>query len=283
MNVMERIRKRHSVRSYDQQEVSVGIREKLQQLFQEHSRGPFETVVRFALLDLGSVSPAELRSLGTYGMIRGARLYILGAVKDIAGSQTDLGYCLEKIILEATALGLGTCWMGGTFRRSSFARWMQLAKDELLPAITPVGYPGYPVKNRILRGRFFRSGSHPRRKPWRELFFTGDGTTPLCEEEAGPYRNALEAVRLGPSATNRQPWRIIRDYGGRYRLYLKEDRLYNRALGKLRMQQIDIGIAMSHFELAARDQSIDGRWNPGAPALHLPGLEHIALWETGGF
>ncbi len=276
MDVMERIRQRRSVRSYDGSEVGKEVQERMRHSFMEYAAGPFGTAVRFELLDLGAVSPRELRSLGTYGMIRGAGLYILGAVKDIPGAQVDLGYCLEKIILEATALGLGTCWMGGTFRRSSFARWMRLAGDELLPAITPLGHP---AESKTLPDRLAHSGSRSRRrKPWHELFFAGGDKRPLTEDEAGYYRNALEAVRLGPSALNRQPWRIVRDREGRYRLYLKESRLYNRTLGRVRLQHLDMGIAMSHFELAAREQKIGGGWDPSAPALHLAGLEHIALW-----
>jgi nitroreductase len=111
------------------------------------------------------------------------------------------------------------------------------------------------------------------------LFFSVDEKTPLTEDAAGAYRNALEAVRLAPSAKNRQPWRIVRDLEGRYRLYLKEDKFYNRVLGKIKMQHLDMGIAMAHFELAAREQGIDGRWDPHAAAVHIPGLEHIALWK----
>lgn len=278
MNVMETVQKRYSVRSYDDQRpVGDEIRSRIQQLFTEHDTGPFGTAVRFKLLDLDAVDPGESKSLGTYGMIRGARLYILGAVKDVKGSQIDLGYCLEKIILEATAMGLGTCWLGGTFRRSSFARQMELAEDELLPAITPVGYP---AESAAIQDRIVRAGARStRRKPWSQLFFSVDEKTPLTEDAAGAYRNALEAVRLAPSAKNRQPWRIVRDREGRYRLYLKEDKFYNRVLGKIKMQHLDMGIAMAHFELAAREQGIDGRWDPHAAAVHIPGLEHIALWK----
>jgi len=278
MNVMETVQKRYSVRSYDDQRpVGDEIRSRIQQLFTEHDTGPFGTAVRFKLLDLDAVDPGESKSLGTYGMIRGARLYILGAVKDVKGSQIDLGYCLEKIILEATAMGLGTCWLGGTFRRSSFARQMELAEDELLPAITPVGYP---AESAAIQDRIVRAGARStRRKPWSQLFFSVDEKTPLTEDAAGAYRNALEAVRLAPSAKNRQPWRIVRDREGSYRLYLKEDQFYNRILGKIKMQHLDMGSAMSHFELAAREQGINGRWDPSAPAVNIPGLEHIALWR----
>ena len=276
MNLMETIQKRYSVRRYAPQKVEEDIKKKLRQFLDQYSSGPLGAAVRFELLELGTVSPRELRSFGTYGMIRGAGLYILGAVEDKARSQLDLGYCLEKVVLEATALGLGTCWLGGTFKRSRFARWMELADDELLPVIIPVGYP---AKKKGLAEAIVPSGSSGRRKLWTELFFIEDGKTPLTEEEAGPYRSALEAVRLAPSALNGQPWRIIKDSEGCYRLYLRENRLYNRGMGKLRLQHIDIGIAMAHFELAAREQALPGEWEPHAPAAPMEGLEQMALWS----
>ena len=123
----------------------------------------------------------------------------------------DLGYCMEKLILELVSMGLGTCWMAGTFRRSSFAAQMDLEEGELLPAISPVGYP---ADRASLTERVMRYGVRAdRRKPFEELFLEADGS-PLTREAAGLYWDALEAVRLGPSASNRQPWRMLRDEGG---------------------------------------------------------------------
>lgn len=276
---MEAIRKRISVRSYSDRPVEEGLLERLRSSLGQNSSGPFGIPVRFRLLDLERLDQKELRGLGTYGVIRGARLFILGAVKDRKGGLEDLGYCLEKVILEAAALGLGTCWLAGTFRRAAFARQMDLASGELLPAITPLGYP---AEIPAVRDRVMRLGARARRrKPWAELFFTADCATPLPEEKAGKYRDALEAVRLGPSATNRQPWRVVQDRDGLYHLYLHEAPLYNRALGKIRIQNIDMGIAMCHFELAARERGLAGRWNPYAAAAPAParaGWQPIASW-----
>jgi hypothetical protein len=52
--------------------------------------------------------------------------------------------------------------------------------------------------------------SADKRKAWNDLFFDADHT-PLTEMLAGAYAVPLEMVRLGPSASNKQPWRIIRD------------------------------------------------------------------------
>jgi nitroreductase len=273
---MEVIKKRVSVRSYAVTPLDEALKEKLQTSFLDHKIGPFGNTVRFRLLDFDTVSRTELRSLGTYGVIKGARLYILAAVKKQRRNMEDLGFCMENIILEAASLGLGTCWMAGTFRRSRFAAQMDLGDDELLPAITPVGYSAEEITlaDRMLR---YGAGSH-RRKPWAELFFISDGITPLSEEEAEEYRGPLAAVRLGPSASNRQPWRMLKDDAGFIHLYLKENMLYNRALGKIRIQNIDMGIAMCHFALAAEEAGLEGRWKEITPFPNVQSLNYIATW-----
>jgi len=276
---MEIIKKRESIHTYDDTKpVGEEVRSRLEECIRENCTGPLGTSIHFRLLDLGKVSRDELRRLGTYGVIRGAGLYLLGAVPDKEGVLEDLGFCMERIILEATALGLGTCWIAGTFRRSSFARQMGLVEGELLPAISPIGYAA--DKKSVIEEMMRRWASSQRRKPWSELFLGPDGQTPLTGEEAGIYREALEAVRQGPSASNRQPWRIIKDREGRFHLYLQENRFYNRALGKIRVQNIDMGIAMCHFSLVAMEKGMSGRWVREAQAQGFPGLSYIAGWQA---
>lgn len=277
MKAMEAIKQRISVRSYTDQPLPDQVRSKLEEGCRELKSGPFGAAVRLNLLDLEPLNPAEQRSLGTYGVIRGARHYILGAVKKGKGSLEDIGYCMEKIVLEATSLGLGTCWLGGTFRRSAFGARIDLTEDEMLPAVSPVGYTAKEISS---ADRIFRFGARSRkRKPWNELFFSIDRNSPLTEAEAGDYRQILEAVRMGPSASNRQPWRIIRDESGTYHLYMKENEIYNNLLGKIHLQNVDIGIAMCHFEIAAHESGLTGSWKVNGPAYEVPGLRHMATWR----
>ncbi|MGM0688918.1 MAG: nitroreductase family protein [Bacillota bacterium] len=277
MDELEAIKKRISVRSYDSRPLSESVRSELDGFCMSVSSGPFGNMVRFQLLDLEPLSSKDLRRLGTYGVIKGAHLYLLGAVIEGSGKFEDFGYCMEKVILKATALGLGTCWLAGTFKRSAFASKMELAKDELLPAIAPLGYP---AKELSTMGRMFQYGANSKkRRPWSELFFEENGITPLAEEDTGDYREALDAVRIGPSASNRQPWRILKDNNGIFHLYLKENRIYNRILGKIRIQNIDMGIAMCHFEIAAREYDRAGRWKKYSPAPEISGLQYIASWS----
>ena len=277
-NAIASINTRTSVRTYSTKPVDAEVKATLQALCRENQRGPFGVTVRLQLLDLGTLPREELRRLGTYGVIKGASLYILAAVKDEPRAMEDLGFCLEKVILEATAMGLGTCWLAGTFRRSSFARQMQLTAADLLPAITPVGYA--TAKPSIVEKAMRFGAKANRRKPWAELFFGADGKTPLPQEDAGRYRDALESVRRGPSASNRQPWRFVRENEGLYRLYLAESPRYNRVLGRIRIQNIDMGIAMCHFQLAAEEIGIKGHWQPPALDRQLSGLHHIADWVS---
>ena len=78
-----------------------------------------------------------------------------------------------------------------------------------MPAITPVGYAAEkPSFHEQLMRSTMKSA---RRKPWKELFFRADFKTPLTEADAGAYAEPLELLRLAPSATNAQPWRVVMD------------------------------------------------------------------------
>lgn len=47
------------------------------------------------------------------------------------------------------------------------------------------------------------------RFPFETLSFRNTFQEPLFPESAGRFRDALEMVRLAPSAGNKQPWRIV--------------------------------------------------------------------------
>ena len=48
------------------------------------------------------------------------------------------------------------------------------------------------------------------------------------------------------------------------------------------LQRLDLGIAMSHFELTARELSLSGRWEKRPPSLSpLPErTEYVQSWIT---
>lgn len=272
---IETIRKRRSCRSFDGDPVGEAARDLLEAFLRENTRGPFGNALRFTLVDLSEAERGELRSLGTYGVIRGAALYIAGAVARGARALEDYGYGMERNVLFATALGLGTCWLGGTLKRAGFSARIGVTPEELLPAISPVGTP---ASSRSLTDRALRFvAKSDRRRRFEELFFSGRPGAPLPREGDGALVEALEAVRWAPSASNRQPWRAVRE-GPSCHFFLQRTPGYDRVTGEVRLQEVDMGIALCHFELAAGELGLCGSWEDARPPFEAGSLEYVASW-----
>ena len=277
-SIIEIIKERSSRRSYTPQPVEAEKLGALSDCFAA-LEGPFGGRARFVILDTTGWGEQKINALGTYGTMQGARLFIVGIIRRGEHDMEDFGYQFEKIILRATDLGLGTCWIGGIFNRSRFADKAGVREDEVLPAISPLGYPTQKrsVTDSIIR---WSAGSR-NRSPWRQLFFHGSFEMALTEGAAGRYLDPLEMLRLGPSASNRQPWRVVKEQGKDiFHLYLRRSKGYDKLIKAVDLQRIDMGIAMSHFELTARELGLGGRWEKMAPSLNpLPErTEYIRSW-----
>jgi len=302
----ETMAKRISVRSYDGRPIPAESLRALSEAMDACVPGPFGGRARFAVVSpdesgkAGSdkagpdkagpenAGPTEgdaarlLRSgkIGTYGLISKVPAFLVGAVAKGRGALEDFGYSMEGLVLKATELGLGSCWIGGIFGRGAAAAVLDLGQDELLPAVVSIGMPAdrKTVADSLTR-RFARADT---RKPASALFFDGEIGKPL-DIAASPWRDAFEALRMAPSASNKQPWRILRSGPAnrvRFDLLLAEDRKYNSMLGEIRLQNIDMGIAMRHFESAARSLGLPGSWvalDPPPQVVASPFLP-IASW-----
>ena len=148
-----------------------------------------------------------------------------------------------------------------------------------MPAISPLGYPTpkRSVTDSIIR---WSAGSRNRR-PWHQLFFHESFEMALTDEVAGRYLDPLEMLRLGPSASNRQPWRVVKEQGRDvFHFYLRRSKGYDKLIQAVDLQRIDMGIAMSHFELTARELGLGGRWEQMWPSLSpLPErTEYVRSW-----
>ncbi len=271
------IKKRISCRTYKEDPLTEDDQKKLKDFLISNVQGPFGNQVRFELIHLGGKEQGEINTLATYGFIKGAGTFIVGAVTKGNLAMEDYGYCMERNILAATHLGLGTCWLGGTFNRSASASRINKRDDEVIPAITPVGYARTrkSIMDTIIR-LFAKSGS---RKAWEELFFEGDTRSPLTRGTADPYELALECVRVGPSASNRQPWRVIKEKGRDiFHLYVSRTPGYAQKYPEASLQDVDMGIAICHFEVGLREKNQRGSWDIIPPSLPLRDLEYIASW-----
>ena len=274
---IETIKQRISCRSFDGRPLDNNMKERLRAFFLENTRGPFGNLLRFELIDLAEAERAELKSLGTYGVIKGVSLFIAGAVAKGQRAMEDYGYGMERNILFATTLGLGTCWLGGTLNRSGFARKIGLSPEEFMPAISPVGTP---ADKRSMTDRAFRfMAKSDKRKPWAELFFDERPGNPLVKDTAGVCGQALEAVRIGPSASNRQPWRVIRE-GASIHFFLARTPGYDKMTGEIRLQEVDMGIALCHFELVAKELGIGGSWLQAKPGFDAGTWQYVVSWTA---
>jgi len=199
--------------------------------------------------------------LGSYGKIKGAPAFI-AFVGDMGHPfvQEKIGYFGEGILLEATALNLGTCWVGGMFRPEVVRSLIELHKNEKVLAVTPLGYArgNLSLQEKIMVGI---ARSH-HRKPFSEL------STGLDETRWPAWiKTALEAARLAPSAVNRQPWRF--NVQERSITVSVDDPKDTYHISK----RLDCGIAMLHIEVSALHSGVPGKWD----FLEAPGVARFGV------
>lgn len=244
MSILETIKKRRSVRTFSETVLSS---EDIQKIidFAERVKNPYKIPITWKILDAskdGLSSP----------VIVGANTYIAGKMSRVPHAEEAFGYAFEKIVLFAEDLGVGTTWIAGTMNRAAFEKAMEVTKDEILPCVSPLGYP---AKKMSLRESMMRKGvKADSRFEFSKICFDGSFEKPLTKDAAGMLANILEAVRLAPSAVNKQPWRIVL-CGDKVHFYEKQSRGYID--GSWDIQKIDMGIALSHFELVAVECGIN--------------------------
>jgi nitroreductase len=274
--ITEIIKNRHSVRTYNPETLDQELINKLKEYTAE-IKGPFDSQVRLEIIDSLDLAEKSGGKIGTYGVIKGAKTFIAGVADKNERNMEQLGYCLEQLVLYAASYELGTCWLGGTFKRSQFNELVGLKENELIPVVTPVGHPA--DKRTLFETIMRRAAGSDNRKQWNELFFNGSFDKSLNQESAEQYAEVLEMVRLAPSASNKQPWRILKQ-GNEYHFYLAQAKGYGSALG-FNIQKIDMGIAMCHFEMTAIEAELKGNWLVKAQSPFIgqtKDLEYIVSW-----
>lgn len=260
------VRSRRSVRTFDERAITQQDLDKLC-AFMEKIDNPYGLPVEFRLLD------AKKQNLSC-PVVVGTDLYVGAKMKKTPHLNEAIGYSFEALILCAQSLGIGTVWVGGTMDRAAFERAIGLAEDEVMPCVSPLGYP---AKKMSLRETMMRKGiKADDRMAFGELFFNGSFAAPLTQQSAGSLFQPLEMVRLGPSAVNKQPWRVVVSENAAH-FYLKRSRGFGG--GVLDMQKIDVGIALCHFDLAAKEAGLDPRFVQADPGIAAKdGEEYIASY-----
>ncbi len=268
MTIMETIRHRRSVRTFDGSALRPQDAEKILS-YARQIENPYGIPVSFTLLS------AREHGLSA-PVIVGADTYIAGKIHRQAHAEEAFGYAFEKLVLFAQAQGIGTTWIAGTMDRPAFEKAIGLKEDEAMPCVSPLGYPAEKMS---LRETMMRKGvKADSRLEFARLFFDGNFDTPLSETT--PFRDALEMVRLAPSAVNKQPWRVIMD-GKKAHFYEMKSKGYVDGRG-WDLQKVDMGIAMCHFALGVEEKGQECRLMISDPDLQTPqGVEYVATFEMG--
>ncbi len=248
---MKTILNRHSVRTFEKVFLSTKDKKMVQDVLEEHNamQGPFANAIKTHFVE--NVIPGKKEGIiGTYGFVKNAPAFVVGVATKDFNHLVDFGYVFEHVILKLTEKNLGTVWLGGTFKRSNFD--VPLETDEFIPAVSPVGYP---AEKPSLREKTVRTiAGSDTRKAFDELFYEKDFDTPLTRSKIPILSPVLDLVQKGPSASNKQPWRLLVD-GKNVHVYLKENPKY---IGNYiyNIQALDAGIAIAHFELGLKDKNI---------------------------
>jgi hypothetical protein len=247
MSITETIRQRRSVRSY----TGEALRSEHVALIANHIAGleaPFGAKVRIQPVH-AAIGDSKPIKLGTYGWIGGAKDYLVLIYEEAPLAEEGAAYLFEQVVLYCTGLGLGTCWLGGSFSRKDFGQQVELRPGEKLKIVSPVGYTN--DKKRFVETYIVGAEKkHHTRKPFGTNFFYGNFSTPLTEAAAGIYALPLEMVRLAPSANNKQSCRVTLD----------GDALHFYQTPSYGFSAIDIGIALCHFGETCLEAGIAGHF-----------------------
>jgi nitroreductase len=248
----EAIYQRKSVRSYTNQAPTSQMLKELEEVARQ-----MKSVCPVARAVVAPEAPKGLFKgiLGSYGAVHGAPACVL-FIADTTHRhhQMQLGYLGEAIILEATAMGLATCWIGGLLSASLAKQLAPIRPNEQIIAATPLGYPD------VARGGGQLIKSLARSNTRKEL-------TEICQPAPEQWpdwgRSGLEAVRVAPSAVNRQPWFFTWSDG---QVTVAPSKVLETGM---LTRRLDCGIAMLHFQVGAAHAGMPGiwEWEDEGPAI----------------
>ena len=266
---LELAKTRRSVRTFDGNNVD----EKVVAELKEYAAGiknPYGIHIRFDFLD------KDANKLSS-PVLTGEKLYIAALMEPGTHAEEAYGYSFEALLMKAHEMGLGTVWIGGTLPREKFEKASELSGSEVMPCMSPIG--GIAKSMSLKEGLMRKGVKADKRFDFEELFYLDSFDNPLSEQKADELglRKALEAVRIAPSAVNKQPWRVvIADNTAHF--FEKHDRGDDN--GTYDLQKIDLGIALFHFESQMKSEGRALELVVEDPKINLPkDVEYIASYR----
>lgn len=266
---LELAKSRKSVRSFDKTKLSDEVISSLKEYTGTISN-PYDLPVKFVFLD------REENDLSS-PVLSGEKTYVSGVIKKSEHAAEAFGYSFEDFIMHAHKNGIATVWIGAAMPRAKFETATGLAANDLMPCMTPIGKA---AKKMSLKETLMRKGTKAdSRKNFTDLFFLDDFGSPLTEDKAAELglKDALEAVRVAPSAINKQPWRVVITDGAAH-FYVKHEK--GLATPDYDVQLIDMGIALYHFEKEFVSEGKELKLEIKDPGITVPaGTDYVASYR----
>ena len=209
--------------------------------------------------------------------ITGASQYLVAIVSKTRATDEvlDIGRCLEKVMIRATRMGLGTVCCGG-FGASKLIPLLPNYDEatDHIACLIPFGYAVNPMpRGEKLFRWLFRCDP---RIPTSELFQqeSTDGVrAPLSGDLAKKYETVLLPTSRAPSSINQQTTRIVSSSAGRMDFFATTtSRWYAR---------INAGIRMANWELACIGESLPGHWEIDSERQNASlddAMRYMATW-----
>ena len=174
----------------------------------------------------------------SYGLFVGVQNYIamIGS-KTLLNRMEKVGRFGEKLILEATVMGLSTCWVGTSYDKNAAKEVCE--GNEVLDCVIAIGYSD---EKHSLKERMMEYGMH-RQNISKEALIEAEEPVPEW------FKQGMDAVYLAPTARNLRPF--IFKY--------KDEQVTASITSPTGTAMIDLGIAKLHFELGAGG----GSWEYG--------------------
>jgi hypothetical protein len=248
------MRARHSCRSFQIRKLTQKDHDELLKSIQFHSKSSFsgQSSVRFEYLSA---------PLTVWPVVNATEFLVAIAPKEYNRLDIlDVGHNLQKIVIDATRLGLGTCWIGPGVDHSSVIAQLgnryDPDKDHII-CVCAVGYPSkyIPVFVRIFNHQFLN------RLPLNTLFFSDERFEKPLNVETSPFnrfdRN-YEVCQWAPSSYNGQTTRCVAltDKGGS--LFKRMD-FYATTKSRY-YAPIAVGIWCANWELGCEELGITGHF-----------------------
>jgi nitroreductase len=273
MNIIEIIKKRKSCRNFNRTLLNPDNKKELENFINENGQGFSKNIINIKIVEKNS---DDKRMKLDYGLIRGHRNYLLGKSKSDITSRVEYGYIVEKVVLKATEMNLSTCWVG--YFDDSYFDEVKFESGFEIPSIIVIGYQ---EKRATFLDKFVGfSAKSTTRLNWDTMFFNHKSKTAIDRSAIGKYSDSLEMVRLAPSSGNTQPWRIFFDgIANEFHFYKKPVSKRYESKG---LHDVDMGIALSHFELTSLYNNLSGSWikHPYEKVSSIDDLQYIMTWKS---